>query len=33
MTQGFAGFAIGDDELCTACNQGGGLIIHRHHGA
>ncbi len=28
MTQRFGGFAIGDDELCEACNHGGGLVVH-----
>jgi len=28
MTQAFAGFAIGDEELCEACNHGGRLHVH-----
>jgi formylmethanofuran dehydrogenase subunit A len=28
MTQRLEGFAIGDGELCEACNQGGALVIH-----
>jgi formylmethanofuran dehydrogenase subunit A len=28
MTQRFAGFAIGDTELCEACNHGGALAVH-----
>lgn len=28
MTQGFKGFAIGDHELCEACNHGGALHVH-----
>jgi formylmethanofuran dehydrogenase subunit A len=32
MAQRFAGFAIGDAELCEACNQGGGLVVHTCHG-
>jgi formylmethanofuran dehydrogenase subunit A len=28
MTQRFDGFAIGDAELCEACNHGGALVVH-----
>jgi formylmethanofuran dehydrogenase subunit A len=28
MTQRFDGFAIGDAELCEACNGGGELVVH-----
>ncbi len=28
LTQSFAGFAIGDDELCEACNHSGRLHVH-----
>ncbi len=28
MTQSFSGFAIGDGELCEACNHGGAVRVH-----
>lgn len=28
MTQAFGNFAIGDQELCEACNHGSGLVVH-----
>jgi formylmethanofuran dehydrogenase subunit A len=31
MTQSFAGFAIGEAELCEACNHGGRLHVHSCH--